>query len=106
MNPLGGSQRGVEQFLFEVYVTVQDEELISKLIFHECMHNKLRLNGGQLHPQGGLASAILSPMTNLTPQNKSMMSAGVTRPRKQWPDVVPFLQRRIHRDADDRLRYI
>ncbi|PGK35660.1 hypothetical protein CN907_19650 [Bacillus anthracis] len=98
---------GVEQFLSEVYVTVQDEELISKLIFHECMHNKLRLDGNQLHPQGGLASAILSPMTNLTPQNKNMMSAGLRTPRRQWPNVVPFLvQRRIRRDAGDPLWYI
>jgi hypothetical protein len=98
---------GVEQFLSEVYVDSQDADLIAKLVFHECMHNKLRLTGPQLHPMGGLASAVLGPASRLTPQNANAMAAALGTSRTQWPNVTPFLvERRIRRDGGDPWWYL
>lgn len=88
--------------LSEVYSDGQHNDVIAKVVFHECMHNKLNLSNEQLHPTGGLASAHVYPSTQLTTKNRDMMIAGLRSPRPQWPDVVPalvmYLNRKISGD--------
>ncbi|MFI9503318.1 hypothetical protein [Nocardia sp. NPDC052566] len=103
------TENGTVQTLSEVRGLGHNAEILAKLVFHECMHNKLSLSGDQLHPGPsfvnpllGLASPELDQTTNMTPLNQAAMVAALNIPRKQWPGVALFLaQRRIRRDSGD-----
>ncbi|MEV6426202.1 hypothetical protein [Nocardia sp. NPDC051463] len=100
---------GSSQMLSEVRGLGHNAEMLAKLAFHECMHNKLNRSGSQLHPGPsivnpalGLASAELDQTTVMTVANTAEMAAALSTPRKQWPGVVPFLvQRRLRKEAGD-----
>lgn len=96
-----GGAPGPETFLSEVYVDGQNTDMIAKLIYHECMHNKLRADN-QMHTQGGLASAVINPTTAIARANIDTMSANLKKKRPQWPNVFPLLlSHRVRRDAGD-----
>jgi hypothetical protein len=83
-----------------------DAEVLARLAFHECMHNKLRL-GNETHGRGGLASASVSADTQLTEQNVANMAAAMKTAVPQWPEGFGFLlDRRVRRDAGDQLWYL
>jgi hypothetical protein len=90
----------------EVYPRILDAEVLARLAFHECMHNKLRL-GNEMHGRGGLASASVGADTQLTEQNVAEMAAAMKTPVPQWPEGFGFLvDRRVRRDAGDQLWYL
>jgi hypothetical protein len=110
--PQGASEQATAS---EVYVKDLNAEILSKLVFHECMHNKLHLDNQALHPGNpprvdpalGLASAILDSSTNLVPANTTAMAGALRTPRKQWTDAVPrLLQHRARRDIGDPVWYM
>ena len=57
---------------------------VAELAFHECMHNKLRLNDHQLHPRPGLAARAVGAHTPIHAQNISQMRAALSNPQPQW----------------------
>jgi len=72
----------------EVYANMASGlEQLADLIFHEFLHNKLRMTDQQLHnhASGGLArSPIVPPMT---PGNASLMRGVLGQLRPQWLGV-------------------
>jgi hypothetical protein len=90
----------------EVYPRMLDAEVLARLAFHECMHNKLRL-GNEMHARGGLASASVGADTQLTEQNIADMAAAMKNPVPQWPEGFGILlDRRVRRDAGVDLWYL
>ncbi len=86
----------------EVFGSTQDVTALSRLIFHEGMHNKLLMSSAQLHPLGGLASASIGPGTLLTPGNIQSMAAVLHLPRVQMKDALAkIIDRRLRRDTGD-----
>jgi hypothetical protein len=75
----------------EVYVKSDDAVLLAKLAFHELMHNRLKLGDDQLHPQGGLAAASISPSTTLNDRNIKSMQAALNTPITQWTAGIGIL---------------
>ena len=71
----------------EVYANTgggTDSQLLAHLAFHEALHNKLNWTGTQLHPRGGLASAVVTPSTSLTSANITLMAGVLGNNRPQW----------------------
>jgi hypothetical protein len=81
----------------EVYVRFNDADMIAKLAFHECMHNKLRLSSAQLHLpafpncDNGLQCERLNPSSTLTNGNIAAMAGALLNKAPQWTGVYPFL---------------
>jgi hypothetical protein len=92
----------------EVYVKFKDADMISKLAFHECMHNKLR-RGNDLHgPQniicGGLHCASIGPESVLLEANIAAMTGALLTNAKQWAGALQVLSTaRALRDGGDQL---
>jgi len=75
----------------EVYVKTTDAALLAKLAFHELMHNRLRQDNNQLHPQGGLAAASITPSSQLNDRNIRSMAAVLRNPIAQWTQGIGIL---------------
>jgi hypothetical protein len=100
-DPLGGHHgltNGANPRVSEVYVKTTDPDLIAKLAFHEIMHMKLRM-GNEMHDLGGLASAVVTPETTLTPNNIELMKPALSKPVKQWAGGVTIMAKTAHAQA-------
>ncbi len=75
----------------EVYVRGDDPVGLAKLAFHELMHNRLKQSDDQLHPQGGLAAATITPSTQLNARNIKSMSDALKNPITQWTAGIGIL---------------
>jgi hypothetical protein len=93
----------------EAYVKFNDADMLSKLAFHECMHNKLRLTDDALHgPRnricGGLHCASIGPESVLLPVNITAMAGALLTNAKQWTGALQVLvTARALRDGGDQL---
>lgn len=96
-NPLGA---GVAS---EVYLHFSDTDVISNLIFHEAMHNKLAM-GNTMHGKGGMAGSPVGPSTVLTPQNIADMAATLDSKRPQWTAGIQLLVSESQRSDNDPLK--
>lgn len=68
----------------EVYKGSGDAIGLANLGMHELMHNKLRLNDAQLHPKNGMAGAIVTASTKLSPGNIADMAAALKKDAPQY----------------------
>lgn len=75
----------------EVYFHFNDSQLLARLMFHEAMHNKLRLGNQGLHSRGGLAGSPLLANTPLTNPNIGDMAAALDTLRPQWTPGIRLL---------------
>jgi len=75
----------------EVYVKSDDAVILAKLAFHELMHNRLKQSDDQLHPQGGLGGASITPATKLNDRNIKTMQAALNTPITQWTAGIGIL---------------
>jgi hypothetical protein len=85
----------------EVYARMLNADVLAKLAFHECMHNKLAI-GNELHSRNGLAAATVGEGSRLTAENVADMAAALRNPVPQWREGAKILvERRQRRDAGD-----
>jgi hypothetical protein len=85
----------------EVYFHTSDATVIANLMFHEAMHNKLRLDNNHLHPRGGLAAESVGPETKLTTRNINEMAAALSNHQPQWTDGTKILAQEWMRPDSD-----
>lgn len=90
----------------EVYVKFMDADMLAKLAFHECMHNKLG-TGQDLHRQGGLAAATVDAGSRLIADNIQRMAAALNNPVPQWTGGIQvLLTAKQRRDGGDSFWYL
>lgn len=81
----------------EVYFNFSDAKLLANLIFHECMHNKLRLGNVDLHSRGGMGdgpsggTGPITSNTRLSKRNINDMAAVLHVSQPQWTDGIKLL---------------
>ena len=88
----------------EVYLHFSDPAIISALMFHEAMHNKLALGNDGLHRRGGLAGSPVGASTPLTPSNVQDMAAALDTSRPQWTIGIGLLVAESQRSDNDPLK--
>ena len=83
----------------EVYPRFLNAAVLGRLVFHECMHNKLQM-GNEMHAQGGMAAASVGPDSKLNEANIASMAAAMHKPVRQWPEGFDkLMERKALRDA-------
>jgi hypothetical protein len=75
----------------EVYLHDWTPAVIANLVFHEAMHNKLRLDNSGLHSRGDMAASSVGPETILSARNTNDMAAALDRHSPQWVDGIKLL---------------
>jgi hypothetical protein len=90
----------------EVHVKIQSADILSKIAFHELMHQKLGLDNKKLHAKDGFAQAELDENSTLTASNIADMAAALRRPVAQWMGGFPLLVgAKAQRDRGDTFWY-
>lgn len=80
---VGVTAKGTSERATEIYAQGQNVGL-EQLVFHELMHNKLNLFGGDLHKKDGLAVSMVTPGANPSETNISDMRAALSNNQPQW----------------------
>ncbi len=87
----------------EVYLHFSDADVLSNLIFHEAMHNKLALDN-RMHPKGGLAASPVDANSTLSQPNIADMAAALDNKRPQWTAGIQLLVSESQRSDNDPLK--
>jgi hypothetical protein len=85
----------------EVYYHFSDATLLANLMFHEAMHNKLRLDDHGLHGRGGLAATPVEAVTKISTQNIADMASALGDNRPQWTAGIRILVAETMRPDSD-----
>jgi hypothetical protein len=85
----------------EVYLHTTEMKVIANLMFHECMHNKLKLGNAGLHSKDGLAAASVDDKTPLTPGNIKDMAGALEKSRPQWTAGIKLITDAAAMDDND-----
>jgi hypothetical protein len=96
----------------EVYVKLNDPQMLANLAFHEAMHNKLQFSSRQLHNGDGMGGTPyrseqdvggeVTSTTLVTPTNIAAMARALDNSVPQWTNGISYLiARRQMRDSRD-----
>ena len=66
----------------EAYVVGRSPGYLANIIFHEILHNKLRMTDAQLHGHGGLAGSPVQPPATAT--DAKLMTRALRQNVSQW----------------------